>query len=333
VLAAARLWVMMAAAGARLEHGVGPRTVVEDESYPLPSTIRGGRVPLTGGTLIHRLAAEPVAVRPRPDARVELQINGLKRGWQRIQPATLVVSDPLGQATARVRCADSPSVLVLPRVEQIVVAATGVKGGEDAIAAGRNDAHGAGLGKQALDFEIDGLRSYRPGTPASRIHWPILARTGELEERRLVGGADASPIVVVDSHRPRDGSALDRAVRAAASLCFHLARSRGCAVILPGQRTPLWIDPQLRAWPQAHASLALVEASASPVRPRLRGALGTVFWVSAAAAVPTLPPVTGGRSYLVAAMPLGLDAPAFEVAGCEGHALERVRARAKARAA
>ena len=24
--------------------------------------------------------------------------------------------------------------------------------------------------------EVDGLRPYRPGTPASRIHWPALAR-------------------------------------------------------------------------------------------------------------------------------------------------------------
>jgi uncharacterized protein (DUF58 family) len=208
-----------------------------------------------------------------------------------------------------------------------------MRGGSDANAAGANDAYGAGLGKQALDFEIDGLRSYRPGTPASRIHWPILARTGDLVERRLVGGADASPVVVMDPHQPRDGSALDRAVRAAASLCFHLARSRGCALILPEQRTPLWIDPQLRAWPQAHASLALVEACASPTRPRLRGAVGTVFWVSAAAAAPALPPLEGGSTYLVAAVPLGQEAAAFEVAGCVGHSLEGVRLRAKARAA
>ena len=121
---------------------------------------------------------------------------------------------------------------------------------------------------------------------------------------------------------------------AAASLCFHLAPSKGCALILPEQRTPLWVDPQLRAWPQAHASLALVEACASPIRPPLRGALGTVFWVSAAAAVPTLPSLlAAGRSYLVAAMPLGLDAPAFEVADCKGHAVERVRPRGRARAA
>ena len=333
-LAAARLWVRLAASGAGLDHTTGPRTIVEGEAYPMRLAVRGGRVRLAAATVTHPLAAGPVPVGRRPNAPAELQISGLKRGWQRIMPATLVLADPLGLATAGVQSADQPSVLVLPRLEDIVLEAGGEKGGEEALSAGADDGHGAGLGKRSLDFEIDGLRHYRPGTPASRIHWPILARTGELMERRLVGGGDAAPIVVVDAHQPRDAIALDRAVRAAASLCFHLASSRGCALILPEQRSPLWIDSQLRSWPQAHASLALVEACASPLNPRIRGLAGTVFWVTAAAHVPPLPPLlSGARSYLVAAFPPGLGGRAFEVAGCEGHALERARLRAGARAA
>jgi uncharacterized protein (DUF58 family) len=333
-LVAARLWVRFAASGADLDHTTGPRTIVEGEAYPMRLAVRGGRVQLAAATVTHPLAAGPVPVRRRPNATAELQISGLRRGWQRIKPATLVLADPLGLASAEVPSADRPSVLVLPRIEDIVLEASGEKGGDEAVSAGADDGHGAGLGKRSLDFEIDGLRSYRPGTPASRIHWPILARTGELVERRLVGGDDASPIVVVDAHQPRDAIALDRAVRAAASLCFHLASSRGCALILPEQRSPLWIDPQLRSWPQAHASLAMVEACASPLNPRIRGLVGTVFWVTAAADVPALPySLSGARSFLVAALPPGLGARAFEVAGCEGHALERARPRAEARAA
>ena len=332
--AAARLWVRLAASGAGLDHTTGPRTIVEEEAYPMRLAVRGGRVRLAAATVTHPLAVESVSVDRRPNAPAELQVSGLRRGWQRIKPATLVLADPLGLATAGVQSADQPSVLVLPRLEEIVFEAGGEKGGDEAESAGADDGHGAGLGKRSLDFEVDGLRSYRPGTPASRIHWPILARTGELMERRLVGGGDASPIVVVDAHQPRDALALDRAVRAAASLCFHLASSRGCALILPEQRSPMWIDPQLRSWPQAHAGLALVEACASPLNPRLRGLVGTVFWVTAAAQAPPLPSLlAGARSYLVAAFPPGLGARAFEVAGCEGHALERARLRAGARAA
>jgi len=333
-LGAARLWVRLAASGAGLDQATGPRTIVENEAYPLRLLVRGGRVRLAVAAVTHPQAAGPVPVDRQPETPAELRVNGLKRGWQQIKPATLVLGDPLGLATTGVRSADQPSVLVLPRIEELVVAANATNGGEEALTAGASDAHGAGLGKRALDFEIDGLRAYRPGTPASRIHWPILARTGELVERRLVGGGGASPIVVVDAHLPRDSSALDRAVRAAASLCFHLAPSRGCALILPGRRVPLWIDPQLRSWPQAHATLALVEACASPPNPRTGDLVGTVFWVSAASDAPPLPPsLSGTRSYLVAAFPPGLGEPAFRVAGCEGHALERVRPRARARVA
>jgi uncharacterized protein (DUF58 family) len=331
--AAARVWVRLAASGARLEHTTGPRTIVEGEAYPLRLVVRGGRVRLAAATVTHPLAARAASVGRRRDAPAALELAGLKRGWQRIKPPTLVLADPLGLATTDVGSTEESSVLVLPRIEEIVVqSGNGDWGGEEAVAAGANDAYGAGLGKRAVDFEIDGLRMYRPGTPASRIHWPILARTGELVERRLVGGADASPIVVVDAHQPRDAVALDRAVRAAASLCFHLAPSRGCALILPEQRSPLWVDQQLRSWPQAHASLALVEACASPLSTRVRGLVGTVFWVTAASDVPSLPSLPpGSRSYLVAAFAPGLDAPAFMVAGCEGHALEKAKPRARAR--
>ena len=87
---------------------------------------------------------------------------------------------------------------------------------------------------RAAEFEVDGLRPYREGSPASRIHWPALARSGEMHERRMVAGAEATPLVVLDAELPDDQEALDRAVRAAASLCVHLAPGSGCSVLLPG---------------------------------------------------------------------------------------------------
>ena len=121
------------------------------------------------------------------------------------------------------------------------------------------------LDARAIEFEVDGLRAYRPGSPASRIHWPAVARTGELIERRLVAGADAAPLVVLDAARPTSSAALDAIVRAAASLCVHLAGTGGCAALLPSDRRATEIEPDLRGWPQVHARLAMVEAgSASP---------------------------------------------------------------------
>jgi uncharacterized protein (DUF58 family) len=332
---AARVWVRLAARRIRLEHQPGPRTVVEGEPYPLGLVVRGGGIPLPSASVTHTLAQRPPQEAPRAGSPSSIEIALPRRGWQQIEPATVVISAPLGLATARVRGVDAPRVLVLPRIEDVAADVKATHGAEDAIPGGTRAAHGPGLGKRALDFEVDGLRAYRPGTPASRIHWPILARTGELVERRLVGGANSSPIVVLDSERPVDASALDRAVRAAASLCFHLAPAAGCVLVLPGERVPLRIDPELRAWPKAHARLAMVEPTGSVTNPRIALRAGTVIWISATGTIPRLPrALAAGATYLVAAAPVdGLEDRAFTVGGCAVHRLRGEPARTKARAA
>ena len=49
---------------------------------------------------------------------------------------------------------------------------------------------------------------------------------------------------------------LDAAVRAAASLVLELGTRTGCGLLLPGEFRPLEIEPDLIAWPVAHARLA-----------------------------------------------------------------------------
>jgi uncharacterized protein (DUF58 family) len=182
---------------------------------------------------------------------------------------------------------------------------------------------------RAIELEVDGLRAYREGSPASRIHWPAVARTGELIERRLVAGADAAPLVVLDASRPASPEALDAAVRAATSVCRHLAETSGAAILLPGDRRATEVEPELRAWAQVHARLALVEAAASA--PAVARAIrpGAVFWVTGRAR-PSIPAAlrNGGARYLVGPLVEGRGEPAFRVAGCEGR---QVGARARPR--
>src|SRR6476659_3451154 len=45
----------------------------------------------------------------------------------------------------------------------------------------------------------DPLGLHRRGTPAARIHWPTVARTGELVEHRLLSGGEAPPLVTLDT--------------------------------------------------------------------------------------------------------------------------------------
>ena len=59
---------------------------------------------------------------------------------------------------------------MLPRVEPLGIDAAGVTSG-----LGREASR---LSAHAAELELDSLRPYREGAPASRIHWPTVARRG-----------------------------------------------------------------------------------------------------------------------------------------------------------
>jgi uncharacterized protein (DUF58 family) len=327
VLAAASwAWVELAAKGARLEVAPGPATVVEDEPYPVRIDVGAGAVPLRA-VLEHPLLERPVAVAISRSGRIEhvrVDASFPRRGRRSPGRVTLRINDPLHLHRRELGC-DSPEVLVLPRVEPLRRAGdAGGDRGEGALDRFVWGAGGAGLDASAIDVEIDGLRPYREGSPASRIHWPAVARSGELLERRLVAGGSEAPLVILDAADPSSEGALDCAVRAAASLCMHLALRGGCTLLLAGDRHPQRIDPQLRAWPGAHARLALVEAGA-PVPALARSVTGTVFWVTAGR------PSVGLARYGVRAACVVTPNPppdatsVFEVAGCHGQAVRASR--------
>ena len=171
---------------------------------------------------------------------------------------------------------------MLPRVEPVTAPGGGGAGcgrPEPGIGAAPGLA-GATLDASAAELEIDGLRAYREGSPASRIHWPTVARRGEMLERRLVAELDSAPLVVLDRSSPAGEEALDAAVRAAGvalrapgarerlrRCCFRAtaARWRSGTTWAPGRRV--------------HVRLALVEPGAAAARggagaARRGGALG-----------------------------------------------------------
>jgi uncharacterized protein (DUF58 family) len=196
-------------------------------------------------------------------------------------------------------------------------------------ATGRLGARAARPLAESAEVEIDGLRPYRPGVPASRIHWPAVARRGEVLERRLVADSDSRPLIVLDARRPAGEDALDRAVRAAASLVVHLARGGGCALLLPGDRRAGEVDAELRSWQSLHVRLALVEADPRPPGTGRVERAGAVFWVAACPGVPAgLARAACRERWLVTpafeAPPVG----SFTVAGCAGRRLGTAAGRA-----
>ncbi len=172
----------------------------------------------------------------------------------------------------------------------------------------------------AAETEIDGLREHREGSPASRIHWPTVARGAGMMERKLISEADSRPLVVLDPRAPASRDALDAAVRAAASLTVHFARRSGCGLVLPGDRRAVTIDPDLLAWPQAHVRLALIEDVAGPALSAAQNRRGLVVYV--AARVIDRPPRGLGRTPggCLLVVPGGIAGrnPVLEVAGCQG---------------
>jgi uncharacterized protein (DUF58 family) len=322
-------WVVLAARGAGVTRVPGPHTVVEEEPYPLRVEVTSGVLPPPGGELIEPLLGWPVPVAGRWSRRLRINVRFSRRGRRVLEPDRLVIRDPLRLYSREIVGEGGEEVLVLPRVEPVTAPSSGGAGaGAQAGLGSEPSLSGRRLDASAAELEIDGLRPYREGAPASRIHWPSVARHGEMLERRLVAELDSAPLVVMDPSNPADEEALDKAVRAAASLCVWLARSDGCAVLLPGDRRPIDIGHDLGAWPAVHARLALVESGETPASAVLGPRGGAVIWVTGADLRTTpraLERLPAGSRYVVSPSVLPGVRPAFEVAGCTGCLVERAR--------
>ncbi len=336
---AAPAWVAVAAQGATIERTLESTRVVEDEPIEATIEVRRGPWGLPGAVVLDPLAGEPVSIRSpmsiisgASSASVRIVASFPRRGIRRIEPPTLIVSDALELARI-VRESPSPpqELLVLPRTDRVKWVPGAGEKWRRATGAAALEPFGA--------TEVDGLRPYRQGTPASRIHWPALARGAGLLERRLRADTETRPLVVVDARSDGAPEHLDAAVRAAASLVLELGTRTGCGLLLPGEFRPLEIEQDLIAWPIAHARLALVEGGPQTRAPGLApGARSAQVLYVAATPHARLPAGLAGAGVRAAILvvPKALATQprheaSFEVAGCLGFVVgagRRVRERA-----
>lgn len=319
--AAVAAWVRLAAWGAELEAAPPPARVVEGEPFPLRYRLRVGLLP-AAAKLEDELAAGEGRLGLRAPWRagpVELCGSVARRGRHLAAPARLRFADPLGLVERTVASSGSREVLVLPRIEPLVgpEGRSGPSAGE--LRGEISSAGSARRRRSAIEPELEGLGPYRPGSPASRIYWPALARGGDLVERRLGSESGSAPLVALDAGAD-SVDAVDRAARAAASLTRHLAATAGCELLLPGSARSLQVDRALHGWEQAHAQLALVECGGR-IDPRLLDRDGAVFLVCAGRIGEAGASI--GRGFAVGASPLAGRAPDFTVAGCYGYAAGR----------
>jgi uncharacterized protein (DUF58 family) len=310
--AGAAAWIGLGGWGATVQRTIGKRSVVEEEPLPVLIEAVRGRLPLPPGWIDEPLLPEPVRLGAgRSRARVRAEVTFGRRGKRVLAPPALVLRDPFGLAQRVIAGAHADEVLVLPRVLPVRSTANG----GDGVAA-----HARAALIAAAETEIDGLREHREGSPASRIHWPTVARGAGLMERKLISEADSRPLVVLDPRAPASQDALDAAVRAAASLAVHFARRTGCGLLLPGDRRAATVEPDLLAWPQAHVRLALMDDATGPALVAAQNRRGLVVYV--AARVVDRPPRGLGRTpggcLLVVPGAIAGRSAVLEVAGCQG---------------
>lgn len=319
-------WMLVAARAASVHRSIEDDRVVEDQPLEVRIEVRGGPLGLPGAEVLDSLAGTTVRLSGAPGrlaARItEVRVVGRfpRRGRHRLEPPTLVLSDALA-LTRIVR--RSPigvqTVLVLPRTERLRWL-----GSPDA---DRIDPHsGAAQLEMLAALEVDGLRPYRPGTPASRISWSALARGAGLLERRLRDERDAGPLVILDLRSEGPIEDIDAAVRAAASLTLELAHRTGCELLLPGDRRPMQIGSDLGSWPGAHARLALAEGGPDVPAPWAASSprSGAIFYVSVQPRRLPVSLVRGAQGGFVLVLPSQASPgrrtlPRFEVSGCRGY--------------
>ena len=339
---AAPVWVHLAASGASIDRRLESERVVEEEPIEATIDVARGLWGLPGAAVFDPLAGKPVHIHRAMSlisggrtASVRIVASFPRRGIRRIDPPTLIVADALELARV-VRVSPSPpqDILVLPRTERVKwMPGAGEKW---------RRVTGAASLEPFGSTEVDGLRPYQEGTPASRIHWPALARGAGLLERRLRADTETRPLVVVDARTEADypPEYLDAAVRAAASLVLELGTKTGCGLLLPGEFRPLEVEPDLTAWPVAHARLALVEGGADTRAPGLaQGARSAQVLYVAASPLTRLPAGLAGAGVRAAVLVVPeqlatqpVHDATFKVAGCVGFVVGAGR-RARERAA
>jgi len=323
LVAACSAWARLSIRGVSARRIGVPARVTEGETFELVLVGTSGALPLIARIEDGAATESPTLRLLRPRSRFEVRLEGsfARRGRHLLEAPVLRAADPLGIASTTVPAGDPGSILVLPRIEPVSrsrpvdgpALGTGSRGlGE--IAAG-------GTRESPADPELDGIRSYRPGTKATRIYWPALARGAGLAERHIVAAGDAAPLIALDPSAAMSERDLDAAARAAASLVVHLVRFGGCDLLVGGSGRRIAAGRDPRGWTEALAALALVGPDDGPPRLAPGDLRASVVWVAASRS--PRPPPGAVSGFVLSPERLAGRTPELTVAGLSGYSLGR----------
>ncbi len=257
-----RAWARAAGSAVHVDRSLGGAHVEGDELLLSIAVDRPAWLPV--GCVRARQALCAAGVRDVRVARgrAETVVSGIPRGRYAIEPAEVLVEDPLGLEQIELRAGDTTSLVVWPRVVEL---------GRLFSDGGPRDQGGRrALLRRPSGFELHAVRDYQQGEPLRAVHWPSTARRSKLIVKELDDTPRDDVVVVLDQDpRGLTGmpgcSSFDAAVRAAASLLrAHAGRGKTAALVLTGGDGPtlLRVRSLARDWPRALDALAEAEADA-----------------------------------------------------------------------
>lgn len=168
-----------------------------------------------------RIVATGVPARGRGARRVSYTLEAPRRGRYAIGPLRLESADPFGFAPVQVDVDLRDELVVTPPVEELRDLTGSPFGQAGGAALARRLARGGG------EFSL--MRPYREGDDLRRIHWPSVARRGELMIRQDEASSRPRAVLHLDTRGralgASGGAVFEQAVGAAASVGVALLRS------------------------------------------------------------------------------------------------------------
>lgn len=157
---------------------------------------------------------------PKGKQRASYSVSALTRGRYTLGPLTVDLSDPFALTKLRVQFDEREELVVTPEVEQLASGPNSPFGMTSGLALSRR------LFRTGDDFYT--MRPYQEGDDLRRIHWPSVARSGQLMIRQDESARRSTAVLFVDTRQSAVGKihtpCFEKVVSAAASVGVLLIR-------------------------------------------------------------------------------------------------------------
>ena len=175
------------------------------------------RLPSSLGVSARAVTGE---IRPGAGHTVSYHLTPRTRGRYAVGPLSTWVADPFDVVRQRIDFGERHELVVYPAVEDLGLAPSAVPVG------GAGESSTRHLFRTGDDFYT--MRGYEIGDDLRKIHWPSVARTGELMIRQDEAVRRASAVLFLDTRATALGdwpAAFERGVSVAASIGAHHLRA------------------------------------------------------------------------------------------------------------